>query len=194
MWRREVTDTITLLCRKMIKPIVLIRWLSSHCTPFVKASEEENVKDRSRNKLILFSPTQMSFLSFTCASTPSDRTAWRMSLLVACRSNESRGRWSEKFVFPRSYPRQKKIVIPPRKWPDTPINLRDKQFLLHFFYEWMGYVLRGVQWNWSLSTDFDFDRWWHRENRDISVGAEMMRGNVEIACHMTTVEKRNKIK
>ena len=72
------------------------------------------------------------------------------------------------------------IVIPPRKWPDTPINLRDKQFLLHFFYEWMGYVLRGVQWNWSLSTGFDFDRWWHRENRDISVGAEMMRGTVEI--------------
>ena len=76
---------------------------------------------------------------------------------------------------------------------ETSSNLRDKPFLLHFFCEWMGYVLHGVQGNWSLSTDFDFDRWWHKENRDISVGVEMMRTNVEKACHMTIVEK-NKTK
>lgn len=81
----------------------------------------------------------------------------------------------------------------PRKCParkgGTPVNLRDKQFLLHFFYEWMGYVLHGVQWNWPPSMDSDFDRWWHRENRDISVGVEMMGGNVEIACHKQSWKK-----
>ena len=58
---------------------------------FSKQSKRK-VKARLRNKLILLNPTQMSFLSFTCASTPSDRTARRMSLPVACRSNEARGR------------------------------------------------------------------------------------------------------
>ena len=42
---------------------------------------------------------------------------------------------------------------------EKPVNLRDKQFLPHFFCEWIGYMLHEVQWNWPLSTGFDFDQW-----------------------------------
>ena len=51
---------------------------------------------------ILLPPTQTSFRSFTVASTPSERTARSTTCAVACRSNDSRGRWMEKFVLPKS--------------------------------------------------------------------------------------------
>ena len=52
--------------------------------------------------LILCFPTHISFRSLTWASIPRDRTARRTIWPVACRSNDVRGKWIEKFVFPRS--------------------------------------------------------------------------------------------
>ena len=45
----------------------------------------------------------MSLRSFTHASMLHERTARRTSLAVTFRSNELRGRWIEKLVFPMSY-------------------------------------------------------------------------------------------
>ena len=48
----------------------------------------------------------MSLRSFTHASMLHERTARKTSSAVKCRSNERRGRWIEKLVFPTSYSRE----------------------------------------------------------------------------------------
>ena len=53
--------------------------MSKFVDSLIKAKKEKGRPNGKINKLILLIPTHMSFLSFTRASTPSDRTARRMS-------------------------------------------------------------------------------------------------------------------
>ena len=70
------------------------------CIPH--SHEPEGRSEEREKRRILSLPTQMSFRSFTFASTPSERTARSTTCAVACRSNDARGRCIEKFVLPKS--------------------------------------------------------------------------------------------
>lgn len=58
-------------------------------------------RDQKKRHILSF-PTQMSFRSFTFASTPIEHTALMTTSAVAWRSKDALGRCIEKLVFPKS--------------------------------------------------------------------------------------------
>jgi len=143
-----------------------IRWPRDVETTSLSVPPQPSVGEKV--VLILSFPNTISFLSLMCASIPSERTARRTICAVACRSNDVRGRWIEKFVFPRScqiyssledvyqYPwnfKYTNMIYSPTSTPSA--NERDSG------------PPQGRK-NWPLSMDSDCALWRHMARRDIS--------------------------